>query len=152
MSILIAIDPGELSGFVVVDTETAEVHFSGELSEFEVSAKVEELLEKQLVDVTIVMEKFTINAATHKKSPQPTAMYIIGAVRHLNRKHLNRIPTLQTPADAKSFSTNEKLKAIGFWHRGGEGHANDAFRHALLYMVRTDKEFGAKLLHEVETF
>jgi hypothetical protein len=25
---------------------------------------------------------------------------------------------------------------VGFWHVGGEGHAQDAFRHALVYMVR----------------
>jgi hypothetical protein len=147
---LIAIDPGELTGFVVVDTETAEVYFSGELSEFETCELVESLLEED-PETSIVMEKFTINATTHKKSAQPTALYLIGAVRYLYRKSTGRILVLQTPADAKSFSTNDKLKAVGFWHKGGEGHANDAFRHALVYMVRTNKDFGGRLLHEVET-
>lgn len=151
MSILIAIDPGLLTGLVVVNKDTAEVLFSGELSEFEVSDKVETLLGVHS-DVSIVMEKFTINANTHKKSAQPTALYLIGAIRYIYQKHTGKIVALQTPGDAKSFSTNDKLKAIGFWHKGGEGHANDAFRHALLYMVRTDKEFGGRLLREVETF
>lgn len=147
--ILIAIDPGELTGFVVVNRETAEVIFSGELTEFEVSAKVEFLL-GDYPNLSIVMEKFTINPDTHKKSAQPTALYLIGAVRYLYKKYTDKVVPLQTPGDAKSFSTNEKLKAIGFWHKGGEGHANDAFRHALLYMVRTDKDFGGRLLQEVE--
>lgn len=151
MSILVAIDPGELSGYAVVDLETKEVIYSGELSESEVCDEVDYLLDHAVEDITIVMEKFTINAATHKKSPQPTAMYIIGAVRYLYRKYTGKTVILQTPADAKSFSTNDKLKAVGFWHKGGEGHANDAFRHALVYMVRSDKEFGGRLLREVET-
>lgn len=148
--ILIAIDPGELTGLVIVNKVTAEVHRSAELTEFEVTKLVEEFL--YLNPATeVVMEKFTINPDTHKKSAQPTALYLIGAVRHLYMKYTGKVVPLQTPGDAKSFSTNDKLKAVGFWHKGGEGHANDAFRHALLYMVRTDRDFGTTLLNKIET-
>lgn len=147
--ILVAIDPGELTGFVVVNKSTAEVIWSGECTEFEVSSRVESLLTVDS-DTAIVMEKFTINPDTHKKSAQPTALYLIGAIRYLYHKYTGKVLPLQTPGDAKSFATNDKLKAIGFWHKGGQGHANDAFRHALLYMVRTDKDFGGRLLSEVQ--
>ena len=43
----------------------------------------------------------------------------------------------QMPVDAKRMFPNEALKALGTWHRGGEGHANDAMRHALLRLVKT---------------
>jgi hypothetical protein len=135
MTILIAIDPGDLSGWAVIETENGRIIESDELTEFEVSDSVEYWLKRE-PDVTIVMEKFTITTETAKKSPQPTAMYIIGAVRFLYNKYQDKVVPLQTPADAKSFSTNEKLKAVGLWHVGGEGHAKDALRHALLWMVR----------------
>lgn len=38
-------------------------------------------------------------------------------------------------AVGKGFSTNAKLKALDLWHVGGKGHANDAIRHGLIYMV-----------------
>jgi hypothetical protein len=43
----------------------------------------------------------------------------------------------QSPADAKAMFPNEALKKVGAWHVGGEGHANDAIRHALLRLVKT---------------
>lgn len=135
MTTLIAIDPGELSGWAVVDTETGDVLESAELTEFEVGTRVEWYLNRY-PSAQIVMEKFTITPETGKKSQQPTALYIIGSVRYLYYKYTGNIVPLQTPADAKSFSTNEKLKAVGLWHVGGEGHAKDALRHALLWMVR----------------
>jgi hypothetical protein len=32
---------------------------------------------------------------------------------------------------------NPALKHLGIWHKGGEGHANDAIRHGLLALVKT---------------
>jgi hypothetical protein len=32
--------------------------------------------------------------------------------------------------------SNEKLKKLEFWHKGGEGHALDAIRHAVLRLVK----------------
>jgi hypothetical protein len=42
----------------------------------------------------------------------------------------------QAPADAKAMFPNEALKFLEYWHRGGEGHALDAIRHALLRLVK----------------
>jgi hypothetical protein len=42
----------------------------------------------------------------------------------------------QSPADAKAMFSNEKLKKLEFWHKGGEGHALDAIRHAVLRLVK----------------
>jgi hypothetical protein len=45
--------------------------------------------------------------------------------------------TFQAPVDAKTMFSNESLKKIGTWHKGGDGHANDAIRHALLKLVKS---------------
>ncbi len=43
---------------------------------------------------------------------------------------------LRTPADAKSFSTGEKLRKLGWWVVGGD-HARDANKHLLLWLCTT---------------
>lgn len=40
---------------------------------------------------------------------------------------------LQTPAQAKGFATNEKLKRAAWWVPG-QDHARDALRHLLTYL------------------
>jgi hypothetical protein len=70
---------------------------------------------------------------TLKKSRQTWSTEGIGALRYLT-KVFDAEFVLQTPAAAKSFSTNDKLKKIG-WYKPGKGHANDAARHLLLYGV-----------------
>jgi len=44
--------------------------------------------------------------------------------------------SFQTPADAKALFPNEALRKVGTWHKGGEGHALDAIRHALLKLTK----------------
>lgn len=50
----------------------------------------------------------------------------------------------QSPSDAKSFSTDAKLKKID-WYKPGEGHDNDAARHLLLALVNRG-EFDLRTL------
>ncbi len=49
---------------------------------------------------------------------------------------------LQLPAQAKSFGTAAKLKAVGWWPKG-LGHSQDAARHLLVYLCTNDE--GRKL-------
>lgn len=81
-----------------------------------------------------VVERYTITAATAKMSQQHDALEIIGALKFLVRKYGHTL-TMQTPAEAKAFSTDEKLKNIG-WYQAGKPHARDASRHALLYLAK----------------
>ncbi len=66
---------------------------------------------------------------------QPDALYCIGALKYLSQKQSSEF-VLQPPAHAKQFSTNDKLKRIGWYTPTIGGHANDAVRHLLLYAVR----------------
>jgi hypothetical protein len=46
----------------------------------------------------------------------------------------NRVPYVQTPAQAKNLWPDEKLKKLGLWIEG-QPHAMDATRHMLYHLV-----------------
>lgn len=72
------------------------------------------------------------------KSMQYDALYLIGYLS--GWAHLHGVPfKLQSPAQAKSFATNDKLKAAGFYPVG-KGHAQDAARHLLVHVVGADPQ------------
>lgn len=67
---------------------------------------------------------------------QPDALHIIGTLRYLCWRaqvpfHLPK----QGGNTAKSYATDERLKKAGFYVPG-KGHANDAARHLLKFLVR----------------
>ncbi len=141
--IVIAVDPGKVTGYVVVNSMGLTVYEHHEVDDwFSVGVMLESDLqyygEERGEDVRVVIERFVINAGTAKKSVQEEPRDIIGAVKYLTKKHTGIAAKQQNAAEAKTFSTNEKLKKVGFWHVGGAGHANDAFRHAMVYMVNHD--------------
>ena len=84
----------------------------------------------------VVCESFSVRSNTHKMD-QGAFMDVwsnIGALRYA--AYLAGVPFhLQTPAEAKSFATNDKLKKLG-WFTGGAGHADDASRHLLTFLVK----------------
>lgn len=88
----------------------------------------------------IACERFTINAQTVKNSQAPFSLELIGVLKQimLDNGHDPDVDLhLQAPADAKAMFPNPQLKKLGYWHTGGEGHALDAIRHGLLYLVKT---------------
>jgi len=88
--------------------------------------------------ISIVCERFTINAQTTKNSQAPYSLEEIGVLKQIMLDYSLEPDDLkfQSPADAKSMFDNPKLKKLEYWYRGGEGHALDAIRHGLLYMVK----------------
>lgn len=89
--------------------------------------------------LSVVCERFTITTQTGKNSQAPFSLENIGVLKHLCRENGYPVEKIhfQSPADAKSMFPNEILKKAGTWHRGGEGHALDAIRHGLLYLVKS---------------
>lgn len=79
----------------------------------------------------VFVEDFIITTGTVKKTQQVDPWRLVGYLE--GWAHVNRVPlTLQAPATAKNFSTDAKLKYLG-WHRPTPGgHQNDACRHLLL--------------------
>src|SRR6185295_16508861 len=83
--------------------------------------------------INVAYETFTPRPGVY--TWQPDALYTIGAIRYLGKKY--GFETVgQSPADAKRFSTNDKLKTLGWRSPSTGGHADDAARHLLLRAVK----------------
>ena len=138
MTNVIAIDPGKMTGWseIEYDSDSFRLKYSAEL---DMDAVLEHLRTLDDIDYTtpdvIIIEDFKITTGTGKLGSPDWSLRLIGAVEYVAAKH--GMPVVkQTPANAKAFSTNSKLMAVGMWHVGGAGHANDSLRHAMLYMVK----------------
>lgn len=149
---VIAIDPGLLTGVGMVDlvpgddddpveSATLEKRYSAELGFEKVGVALTELLGDSDPESTdVVVERFTITAKTAKNSQAPWSLEVIGMCRWIMLGEFgDRFGEMimQGPAEAKTLIPNDVLKRAGIWHVGGEGHANDALRHALYRFVRT---------------
>ena len=138
---VLAIDPGKTTGmalFSIKNGDDPELLWSGE-EEFVGFADKTRMIFMQYTDLELVCEKFTINLQTAKNSQAPYSLECIGALK-LILLDRNRDPEslkFQIPANAMNMFPNPKLKKLEYWHRGGGGHALDAIRHGLLYMVTT---------------
>lgn len=133
---VIALDPGLTTGvaFKAPDREPVALQIAGRL---EVYSWVNESIRAEVEyqgrpRPIIVVERFTINSNTAQKSQQLDPLYIIGTVEYLAL--LNGCPfRLQSPSQAKSFATDAKLKAAGWWVPG-QDHARDALRHLMVFL------------------
>jgi hypothetical protein len=148
---ILSVDPGLTSGIALIKRdrddkleliETAEEDWIG------TARFVDTVLREHGGDnVDVVVERFTITQQTTKNSQQQWSIEIIGMIRLLAHAHGAGDITKQSPADAKRFATNSRLKNVGLWHVGGGGHALDALRHALLRLTNLGWR-DSRLLHE----
>ena len=138
---VLAVDPGLATGVALFSIEPG-----GEpvlLDSWEVKFDTFPVVVRQAFatypDIEVVCEKFTITVETAKKSASPYSLEEIGCLKLMMLDAglpWDNLP-LQLPGNAKAMFPNPKLKKLGYWHRGGAGHALDAIRHGLLYLVRT---------------
>ncbi len=127
---IIAIDPGKMTGWARL---TTPIHFSsGEEPLYNTLHFIHEMM-KQDQKPVIVCEDFIFTKETLKKSRQLYSTEGLGALRFLCEEYECDFH-IQTPAAAKRFSSDDKLKKIG-WYQPGKVHANDAARHLLLHGV-----------------
>lgn len=145
---VIAIDPGLQSGCAHVrydasKNEIAVLH-TAELAPLDcgvwLTSVLSGLRERDMLDdAVVVLERFTITPKTGSNSQAPWSLEIIGQSRWIAYEYFpDRDPQilLQSPADAKTAMPNDRLRSLGMWHRGGNGHALDALRHAGLHLLR----------------
>ena len=83
----------------------------------------------------LVCESFHISMQTAKKDPKGSlqAIELIGVCRFLARRAGIEFVT-QSPSEAKTFSTDEKLKHYVWWN--SSDHARDASRHLMLALAK----------------
>ncbi len=132
MATVVAVDPGGTTGLAVWSPDLG-------LSLREVSPAIDAVfwladMARTLEPTTFVVEKYIITPATAKLSQQHDALEIIGALKYLVRKYDHKM-VMQSPSEAKAYSTNDKLKRVG-WYRPGLDHARDASRHLLLHLSK----------------
>lgn len=145
---LLSIDPGLMTGLASIDVHDRRnpvVNWSGEKTVEEFHEFIEEYIESRQDTLAIVMEDFIITKRTGELSQQPWSLRLIGVVHFLSWKY--NIPVfMHKPADKKFAEDNKKLQKTGFWHKGGAGHANDAFRHAIKWIVDREPQFAKVFL------
>lgn len=131
---VLGVDPGKTTGVALVDAdlrtiETWELQFE-ELGIIEQHIETRRYSDEKLA---VAIEQFLITMNTAKNTQAPWSLEVIGLVRWWT---LNAVPfIMQQPASAKSFMTNHRLQQMG-WYTRGKGHANDAARHAGLFLVQ----------------
>lgn len=139
MPTILAIDPGKMTGAARITYSKGSPKIEVQTYEIpmeEINRWLEENLAEQADYIdAVVIEDFKITAGTGKLGSPDWSLRIIGAVEYVCEQYAIPV-TKQFPSNAKSFSTNDKLRAVDMWHKGGEGHANDALRHAMLYMIK----------------
>lgn len=142
--LIIAVDPGKASGICAFTIESGslipELIMSGEYQPEEYAAPIRELIQKAIDEdyvLAVACERFTINAQTAKNSQAPYSLEQIGVLKQILRDFGYKDSELkyQSPSDAKRMFGNEALKKLGYWHKGGAGHALDSIRHGLLYLA-----------------
>lgn len=132
---IIAVDPGGTTGYCSwSDEDEGEPEFSAG-QEASRNGFIDMVQRRAMWTDVIVCEDFRITMQTAKKSAQPDALKIIGALDYLAWKYGAKF-VLQTPADAKRFGTDVRLRKAGFW-TPGRRHANDAARHLFLHLCKT---------------
>jgi hypothetical protein len=138
---VLAVDPGKATGVSFFSFEKGGepvLMFSWEL-QFETFAPIIRWALENYPNTEVVCERFTITAQTAKNSQAPYSLEHIGILKQImldNGKGPEKL-VYQSPADAKNMFPNPSLKKLGYWHKGGAGHALDSMRHGLLHLVKT---------------
>lgn len=140
MKLILAVDPGKATGlafFQLVPGHDPVLISSKEVQQNEYARPIRDVLTSNS-DTEIVCERFTINAQTVRNSQAPYSLEQIGILKQCLMDAGRNAEDIyfQSPADAKAMFDNSKLKKLGYWHKGGEGHALDAIRHGLLRCVK----------------
>jgi hypothetical protein len=131
--IIFGVDPGKTTGIAWLEFPFND-HVP-EATQREAMSAVA-LIERRLTalngaEIVVACESFVPRPGV--RTWQPDALYVIGALMYVCAKHGIEF-ILQSPADAKQFSTNEKLDRLNW--RVHRDHADDAERHLLLAAVR----------------
>jgi hypothetical protein len=142
---LLSVDPGKASGICLFELSAGDEPIllsSGEYQQNEYARPIREALSLSLdkgIELEVVCERFIINAQTVRNSQAPYSLEQIGILKQclMDSGYEAEKIVFQSPADAKAMFDNPKLKKLGYWHKGGEGHALDSIRHALLRFAKT---------------
>jgi hypothetical protein len=128
------LDPGKTTGFSTLDRWTEKF----EAVELDFDETCRKLLTAPQYNaeggLVLGAESFIITVNTAKNSQAPWSLELIGCARMISNLYLQRKLEMQSPAVAKRFSSDARLKHMGYFTRA-KGHANDASRHLLVFLA-----------------
>lgn len=149
-NLLISVDPGKMTG--VCEIDLSDKNNPKVISSYEMTVvefmnymrKVQNFGDD--VSIKFVCEDFIISKETAKKSPQKFSLELLGVMKYVafTRGEIVKV----YPPSRKIFAPDERLKKIGFWHKGGAGHANDSLRHALVWLAEVNPKETSLLLSQ----
>ena len=139
--VILAVDPGKETGWASL---TLGIHSSGQMPLHKFLMWLDGALDAGLMP-QIVCEDFIYTTETAKKSRQTSSTEGIGVLRFLALKHDLGF-ALQSPASAKKFATDDKLRKLNWYQPSKGGHANDASRHLLVFAAKHRLIDPAKML------
>lgn len=124
---LLSLDPGGTTGYAVMEYTSEDVRLveSGQISDG-LEGFISEWREGQRYDA-IVCEDFILRPSV--KFPDLSPVYIIGALEVLARAY----QITYQPPSSKPMCTDTVLKRLKMY-QVGKPHANDAIRHAIIYL------------------
>jgi len=134
---LLAVDPGGMTGLALFSDwseNSAGKVWLAEANFYEACKAIKGMLDAG--DITVCAERFNISERTIKLGRDHTAIEILGVVKWLLLEHELPEMLLASPADAKRLVTDARLKTLGIHYKGGAGHAHDAARHGILWLVK----------------
>lgn len=151
---VLAVDPGKTTGYWAYFAGALGEAAGGQLPQWDFIDLADELLFRRWegVPITVVCESFTITQRSMtQRGERCWAIEQAGVLQQFSRQR-GRLGWAtsyveQSPADAKGFATDAKLRRVGWWATGQE-HCRDAARHALLHAVRRGHAAPADLLND----
>lgn len=131
---ILAVDPGGTTGWA---TYRHELENAGQLAPQEFCVMAHVLASEWGEELTIVVERFTISQRTLRatKAGSYDAIEQIGVCRYVSKAYCGRDIVMQQPADVMSLVTDDRLRALD-WYHPGMPHANDALRHLTYFLAR----------------
>lgn len=128
---IIALDPGGTVGWASFESpNNRDGYHSGQFASNETWAALSSVEVFKQKPELLIVESFQYRS--HLPKVDLTPVEVIGVVKEWAVQ--NEVPIVwQTPAQAKFYFTNERLKELHL-HYKGHPHANDAMRHLLYYL------------------
>jgi hypothetical protein len=133
---IIGIDPGALTGVVVIETDLEKrpptICNSMHLTSLDAAHWLDD--RRYVGDYDVVMERFNLSPRTLRGTREGSleALYTIGAIRFLCTK-LGLPLYFQEPSAIKRIFGDDALQRLGYWTQIVGPHERDALRHALLH-------------------
>lgn len=134
-----AFDPGETTGWCHLSVHNDEVGvFScGEVDHqgvgnllFDNPALKAAISKREIVETIFIVEKYVMNS---KITQSPWSLETTGLIRYFAIHNQVQLES-QTPSQAKNLIKNDIIQRAGLYE-SGKGHAMDAVRHALYYLI-----------------